>query len=379
MKFRFAIFSILLGFVMVSALLVGIAQAADQRPTKELELSDSGYAYEVNPDSEGHLWVSDYDAYELWEIDPARGVYTIYEDFDYVSDARKDSSGYVWWTNYSDSKLGKFDPRTKILTIWDLSDADSPWGVAFDDSGNVWIADDSYPYIYKFDPDTNTVCTYDYDESSSAYILYDDGMIWLGDYFNNKIVRFDPTKNEFNKWDLPGSGSGGENMGLAVDKDGKLWWASEDGYIGTFTNDFNNVKIYDVPVGSQPEKLTFQGDMVLYAENDDGTIGWLDPAVATPVITPTTMTIMTTTPSCEDLGAGITSTVDIITGTLAWSPGIATRETVTESGWTIYQVGSGYELWDIAVVGDNIYVTEQSENHLIWIPPYKLYLPTVSK
>jgi len=57
----------------------GITRAA--LPAQELPLKPNGYAYEVNPDSNGILWVSDwYDgkAGEIRGINPLDGSYTVF-------------------------------------------------------------------------------------------------------------------------------------------------------------------------------------------------------------------------------------------------------------------------------------------------------------
>src|SRR5512143_755430 len=72
---------------------------ADGIPAQEAGLNPAGIAYQVNPDAGGNLWISDYGAYEVWRVDPATSVYTIYRGMANVTDARKSTSQEVWWVD----------------------------------------------------------------------------------------------------------------------------------------------------------------------------------------------------------------------------------------------------------------------------------------
>ena len=76
----------------LSLLITWFAFAANEnKSSAEMALNqETGTAYELNRDEDGTLWISDYDADEVWQVDPARGVYTIYHGIDAPSDARHD-------------------------------------------------------------------------------------------------------------------------------------------------------------------------------------------------------------------------------------------------------------------------------------------------
>jgi hypothetical protein len=66
MNRRYIVFSILIGILPVLALLWTASRAsADLVSSQETDLNPAGEAFEVNPDTAGTLWISDYGAGEI--------------------------------------------------------------------------------------------------------------------------------------------------------------------------------------------------------------------------------------------------------------------------------------------------------------------------
>ena len=213
MKTKLLSISIVLGLAMVTLLLAGVASAANFRRSQEVDLTPDGYAYEVNPDAQDNLWVSEFHANQVWHINPATGAYTIYQGLKTVSDARMDANGDVWWSNFGDHTLGQLDPAASTVTSWTLPSGVFPLGIAFDNSGNVWVTDNFSPYLISFDK--TQLCSYEYIGSGSAYVIFQNGVFWLGDVVSHQIVKFDPSTGNFTTWALrPNS----KPLGLATDK-----------------------------------------------------------------------------------------------------------------------------------------------------------------
>jgi streptogramin lyase len=55
-----------------------------------MPLNPSGSAFEVNRDAQGRLYVSDYNAGEIWLLDPVKRLFTRYSGFSLPGDARSD-------------------------------------------------------------------------------------------------------------------------------------------------------------------------------------------------------------------------------------------------------------------------------------------------
>ena len=100
MKVKQIVLSIVLGLALMFSLLIGMAIAGGPTgrkghhvgpkegstawttsagaPTgREMDLTLGGSVYEINPDARGTLWLSEFEADQVWQLNPATGVYTI--------------------------------------------------------------------------------------------------------------------------------------------------------------------------------------------------------------------------------------------------------------------------------------------------------------
>jgi streptogramin lyase len=379
MKTKLLSISIILGFGMVVILLVGVASAANFRRSQEIDLTPNGYAYEVNPDARDNLWVSEFHANQVWQIDPAAGTYTIYQGLKTVSDARMDSNGDVWWSNFGGHTLGQLDPEASIVTSWTLPSGVFPLGIAFDNSGDVWVTDNFSPHLIRFDK--TQLCSYEYIGSGSAYVTYQDGVFWLGDEVNHQIVKFDPSTGNFTTWSLR---TNSKPVGLATDKQQNLWWADKNGSIGMLNPTLDIVTVYTLPITTRPTKpkmVALSETAVWYTESFSstgvvtGTVGALYPSAAahftytvTPVITPVSSI------SCYVITSIFASVVPSSTGTLSWTSESYTN-TINAGGWQIYQLPTGAKPWGIASVNNDIYFSDNGRQKLGWLKNYSSYFP----
>jgi hypothetical protein len=104
------------GFLAVRAAYANILDG-DSTP-----LNPQGKVYEVNPDADGKLWISDLNAGELRGFDPLSDSFTIYPLGMQVSDARRAADDTVWWANYEDS-FGSLDLETNAVSLWRVTGA----------------------------------------------------------------------------------------------------------------------------------------------------------------------------------------------------------------------------------------------------------------
>ncbi|MFN2222490.1 MAG: hypothetical protein ACK2UH_08065, partial [Candidatus Promineifilaceae bacterium] len=143
-----------------------------------MNLKVNGRAWELNGDDKGHLWISDYDAGEIWHLNPATDVYTAYRGLNWASDGRLDASGDLWWVNYDEYNFGRLDLDSDVRTIWPLTGTipGNVTGLNFDGQGRVWIPDLTRSDLYRFDPQSDEFCHYQLpNNSSSNYIISHDG------------------------------------------------------------------------------------------------------------------------------------------------------------------------------------------------------------
>jgi streptogramin lyase len=84
--------------------------------TLQTALNPSGEAYELNLDAANNLVISDWGADEIWQLNPATNVYTIYHGTSSASDARVDSNGDIWWTEPDSDKVGRYSVANDEIT-----------------------------------------------------------------------------------------------------------------------------------------------------------------------------------------------------------------------------------------------------------------------
>ncbi len=114
-----------LSFSGVLLLALGVASSltiakADGITVQEDSLDPTGHAYEINPDTHGNLWITDYRANQIRKIQPATGAVTVYSGLANPSDARLDAAGMVWLTNAGNTDLERISPGTSTVTSWKL-------------------------------------------------------------------------------------------------------------------------------------------------------------------------------------------------------------------------------------------------------------------
>jgi streptogramin lyase len=368
-------FAIVIGAALTLILMISLAGASSPM-VLETNLAPSGVVYEINPDAQGNLWVTDNGANEIRRVNPATGVYTIYHDMSHANDARMDASGNVWWTNYQDPHLGRIAVNTGMLTTWPLSLAGAPLGTAFDDAGHVWVSDETLPNVYRFDPTTSEVCTYSYSDADgdSAYLVWYAGSVWLGDDAGARIIKLDPVGNVFTIWQLA---AGAHPEGLAIDESGNFWWSDQGTPAGLARLEptINRLTSYTLPVSTTPEMIFVSNGNVWYTGN---TVGVLNPTAASGITSTLAVTTTPVTPSCST-AVGTDSAVVTSVGNMVWTSNVYTRSTPA-AGWTVYQLPPNASPWGIAVSGGRVWFTDQGRQVLAQMDSrYRVYVPIMFK
>jgi streptogramin lyase len=270
------------------------------------------------------------------------------------------------------------------VTTWKIEPSQLA-GLALDGAGRVWMAtfapNSTGPALYRFDPRTAELCGYEWEGgSNSEYILYAAGRVWMGDQVNQRMIRFDPAaaQNQVKWWSLA---EGTSPKGLALDAAGNLWWADPGAAaLASLHPATDQVTTYTLPDGSGPVMLTLQDGRTWYT-TQSGSVGALDPALASStVVTATTGSLTTTSASCRSMGTGATTTASSAQGSLAWEMPAELAPVVDGGGWTIYQLPEGAALYGIAPSSDSLWVADNGRQKLVRLDPAvssRVFLPLV--
>jgi streptogramin lyase len=376
---------LLIFLLFTSALVSWVSAAPGSSATDETNLNPAGEVYEINRDSQGMLYVSDYAAGEIWKINPVDDGYTLFGNLGEALDAQPDANGKIWFTDDVDS-IAVLDPATHQGTRWTLGNSElSLQAITFDQAGYVWIAEGfgQTSKLNRFNPTTYEWCPYSLPGGSYAYdLIYADGFLWQTNWGNDRVFKFDPVSEQLLRWNI---GTDATPKGLALDSDNNLWWADAKlAALVRFDTDTNQMTKYSLPFGSKPVMLHFNDNALWYTEdssgspNPPGTFGSLNPGQASGTMTtlsPATQSL--THDACTNLGAGSPFTASVSSGKLAWNTGMATQ-VVNQSGWMIYQLPDQSIPYGISSTAGMVWVADQGRQKLVRFPlDYYLYLPLV--
>jgi streptogramin lyase len=376
---------LLLALAALLLLLLGIASAAGLTAPEPL-LNPNGSAYELNPDSEGTLWISDYGIGEISSFEPTGGVTTTYQVGGSPSDAHSDGMGSVWWADFASNKLGRLSTATHQATVWEIPGSISLYSTAIDSStGDVWVSESSDPFIYKLDPDTNQLCTYKVPNAGvTEYLYLNGGQLWFGDTFTvddtlkAQIVRLQD--GTFDWWELP---EGNYPQDLELDRNGQLWWTDRDNrYLGRLDTGAAAITTFTPPVSpvGTPKMLALSGGKVWYSQQFPSQVVVLDPAVAIPDAPPVEVATGTQPAAltCDELLPLDPTPVTVLNGQAEWT-GQTYAMTLNTAGWGMYDMPEGSLPSGIAAAG-KIWLVDQGRQVLARLSTGSYaYLPLVQK
>jgi streptogramin lyase len=125
--------------------------------------------------------------------------------------------------------------------------------------------------------------------------------------------------------------------------------------------------------------IVVRDESVWYTEEDQGTLGVLDPAQASGTTATLVSGALDVTPACSNLGAGTTATLPTQTGTLAWTSGTL-EPRIDTGGFAVYELPAGSSPYGLAAGEDFLWVADRGRQKLLRIAlpdTHTLYLPMV--
>lgn len=270
-------------------------------PVEEAGLGQGSQVYEVNPDGQGGLWISDWGTSngltgKVWRINTSDSSVVYYDVPGLPTDARG-AGDYFWWIDGGTGLIG----RAEVGIANETTVASETWVIPFeeniyepvlygsmvDSSGRLWATDAFYEYFYRLtlgqDPNPDSLCTFELPNLGGAsYLAYQHPFLWIGDNANSILYRLDVTDETFSflSWTLSGISS---PIGMVVDSDGDLWYA--DYYLSAVAEldpDWQGDaegKLSSYPIGNYLTAitLTIEGSHIWFTGNDSPIIGMLNP------------------------------------------------------------------------------------------------------
>jgi hypothetical protein len=223
---------LLLVTMQTEATLIGAGDSATAASPEESGLNANGSAFEINIGPDGYLLISDYDAGEIWQVNPATAAYTLYQNIQSPSDARRDGDGFIWWGDGFQGRFGRLNPTSGQANWWTAPGSNGLFGSQLND-GDFWSMSWDESYLFGFEPDASRLCTYTLPlDGMASYPQFNGGSIWLGDENNDVLLSLDPQSAQFTSWPLPDNSM---PLGLAFDQAGALWYAdTNNAYLARF-------------------------------------------------------------------------------------------------------------------------------------------------
>lgn len=344
----------------------------------EAVLNEGGSPYEINPDSVGGLWITDYSAGEIWRVDSATGGYDLYKlaytEEPHPSDARR-SGDYFWWVDAGEGIIGRAKVLDGEYTFWLVPEVIGFYGTAVDASGRLWFTDGFTDHLYRLDlsptPD-DELCTYKLPYGRySDYLVILNGYLWLSIYDDTgyptlaHLLRVNIGTNAYQSWLLSDNSA---PYGLAVDNEGDLWF-SDFSFISLneFDPDTNQLTSYEIPLGGSPQMIALEGNRVWYG-GSNGFIGVLDPAAAGSTVTTLSPSNDTLSSGCKEISPSDPAYLQMESyQSVEWTWD-SYPTLVDANGWKIFSMPSGADPQGIAYQNGNIYVVDNSRQMLVKLP-----------
>lgn len=190
----------------------------------------------LTADKDGNIWFTAISGGYVGKLDPKTGAISEYRPADGTEiDPHTpviDRHGILWFTNEETNYIGRLDMKTGQMTLAKVPTAHAiPYGIVILPNGDPFFCEFGSNRLATIDPATMTIREYTLPNAEARprrFALAPDGTVFYSDYARGYLGHFDPVAGKLLKeWPSPG-GSGSEPYGIAVTRDGVVWY-SESG------------------------------------------------------------------------------------------------------------------------------------------------------
>ncbi len=360
------------GLILVISicLLAGLGitdQAGAGLPASEASLTLNGASYEINPDADGNLWVSDFGAGEIRKINPGSGAYEGYQVTGSPADARR-AGDFLWWADGATNIIGQMNINTLAYSKWQIADANGFYSTAVDDLGRFYATDNSSAHLFQLDSlqPSNKLCDFNLPQSGAqgwfnAYMAFADGSLWVANT-KGQLLRLQVSDDSASIWTLSSGGVERAPFGVTLDAQGSLWYADfANKVLARLNPTTNELTSFAIPIFAvnSPTMISFYSGFIWYTD-DLPAFGRLDPLTASSTSISLTPEALTLTPSCSTVTASDTGTIQPSSGVLDWTS-TTYRSLASFGGWRIFAMPAGAAPWGISA-GANGFVLDSARN-----------------
>lgn len=212
----------------------------------------------VAPD--GSLWYTGQAANKLGRLDPKSGEFKEYPLKTTNSGPHglvADKDGNIWFTAISAGYVGKLDPKTGGITEYRPADGAEidPHTPVFDHDGILWFTNEQTNYIGRLDPKTGKMSLTKVPTPHAVpygIVILPDDTPFFCEFGSNKLGHLDPRTMKIHEYTLP---TGARPRRLALAPDGTIYYTDfARGYLGHFDAASGTLlKEWASPRGSESE------------------------------------------------------------------------------------------------------------------------------
>jgi len=152
------------------------------------------YGIDATPD--GNVFYASLAGSYLGAIDRETGEVTLLEPPTAAAGVRRawsDSQGQIWISEWDAGQVGMYDPATRAWTEWPLPGANPmAYAVYVDERDDVWLSDFGANAMVRFDPDTETFESFPLSDNPAnvRQILGRQGEVWGAASAADKLIVF---------------------------------------------------------------------------------------------------------------------------------------------------------------------------------------------
>jgi virginiamycin B lyase len=149
--------------------------------------------YGITATPSGDIYYASLAGSHIARIDTATGEATVIEPPTPNQGARRvwsDSQGRIWVSEWNVGQLGMYDPASDSWQEWKLpGTSPQAYAVYVDDQDMVWVTDFGGNALHRFDPATETFETYPFPDADSTVrqLLGRPGEIWGAESALNRL------------------------------------------------------------------------------------------------------------------------------------------------------------------------------------------------